>query len=276
MLIEGRYGTLYLVAIVMLVLPFTVCKIFTVACVWPWPLEWVKAKCKYVNWKATCAVLCIGNSIVCPICQRLRDNRIWTSHCIQFNFFTSEIKVANVDNLSSFNWMLKLELPGPTIYSWHISRRTTDVWTDIRPYILPRRITPFNSVETVQETAALYKPTGVWLCQLYWRLLYWGRRPRTICSGAPIYLCHLKRIFSATDGQRCAVPKCASCREFDSQTVPAFVYWITLTETPADTDAATRRCTSRDRAAATTYRASPLPVCDKKIPHRRRNRIKML
>ena len=34
----------------------------------------------------------IGNSNVCPICHRLRDNYVWTSQCTQFESFTFKMR----------------------------------------------------------------------------------------------------------------------------------------------------------------------------------------
>ena len=65
----------------------------------PCQLEMAKIKCKYANRKAKCDLLGIGNSNVCPIRSRLRDNHYELPKYTRFKFFAFKMKVKDVDDL---------------------------------------------------------------------------------------------------------------------------------------------------------------------------------
>ena len=142
--IERPCATLYLSAIAMFALSVTVCdKILT--CEMCIPLEWAKVRFRYANRKDTCAFLRVGNSNVCHIYHRLRDNHVWKSRRTRFEFWTLKFRVKDVENLDEDEqWTLSCQpkyawktwrvqvhpfVRGTYSYNSWMTYRRTDEWT---------------------------------------------------------------------------------------------------------------------------------------------------
>ena len=82
----------------MLDLYFTVCEILTVEICVTLTLT-AGIKYKYTNSKARCHLIFVGNSNVCQIFHRLRDNHVGISHCTRFESVTLKMKVKDDDVL---------------------------------------------------------------------------------------------------------------------------------------------------------------------------------